>query len=536
MRFLTLVFVAALFAGPAYAQAAPRPPSLADALACERNADPAACLLRAGATGWTGFGANGSDVMRAIVILGLDRGRAAIAFGRDDRGVIQSGLALGETLRLDQSGAAPEAALAPIAALRALRESGPRSGEQAGYVLLAYSGGYWDEMLIDPSPPLVRLALTRIEEIARADTRYDVAYQRHAAIPILAEAYASNGLAAEGRALVQRWGAETDAFAFWVEINDFAAAERAVRAEDRPHPYMLIEIARGAAETGDNARAIRLAGEVFSLVRTGRMRTALVLDSDKVFLIEVTQILIAAGRADIARGYARSLTRRARPSAHDFGDHLDAAADMLALAGDEAGACALGRRLAASVHARLSPAVSAEDRDEVAAQRGGAAARRLFLCGLTEEAYALGEYGPRDRFLIAHGLNADMAELATLAAALDPPTGTAPIVHAINVDVEHGRADRAVQLAELLWAQSPGGPVQAVQLAASAMRMGLPELMDRFRPRLFEALHLKLAREGRAESASLDEYDREAVFAAALTLLEHDVHRGVRQAQQPLPD
>lgn len=263
MRFQALAFVAALLAGPAHAQTAPLPPRLADALACEHSVDPAACLLRAGATGWTGFGANANDAMLAILILGLDRGRDAIAFGRDERGIIQPGLALGETLRLDQSGAAPEVALAPIAALLALRDSGPRSGEQAGYVLLSYSGGYWDEMLIDPSPPLVRLALTRIEEIVRADTRYDVAYQRRAVIPLLAEAYASNGLGAEGRALVQRWSAETDAFAFWVEINDFTAAERAARARRRPHPYMLLTIARGAVETGDNARAIRLAGEVF---------------------------------------------------------------------------------------------------------------------------------------------------------------------------------------------------------------------------------------------------------------------------------
>lgn len=489
-------FVSVLAWGVAWAQTPA--PTLADALACERADDPPVCLMRAGAAGLSNPADEDFQMLSAAMLLGFDRGPDALALGPDESGWFAVWRAVGETLRRSAGGATPIDALAPIAALGG-------EHERDGYRLLTYRADDWARRLPAPREATTRLALTRLEAAADEDD-----------IPAIAMAYARNGLAADGRTLLRAWRAEDRVILFWLDVNDFAAAERAARARDVHLQERLSWVAWGALNAGERVRAVRLAREAFAVTPgSGRINLTANISAD------VATIMARGGDARGVPRLARSLVRGVTPSDENYGTRIDDAIAMLRIAGAVDEACRLARTQAANVDAGA-------DADEVA-WRAEEAAIRAAECGRLAESRALAVRAPGAAFAIAHALQAPTPDLVRLAASAD----LSDLEDAIRADMRGSVFDRARALLAVMAARDVYG---AFELARREQASGRPELMTDTHGQAFAAMRARLVRDGRAVATPINDDDRMIILQASIALIENEFARGVREAPTVLPD
>lgn len=490
------IFLSALAWGSAWAQTPAA--SLHDALACERAADPAVCLMRAGAASLSDPSDEDFHVLAAAMLLGLDRGPNALALGPEQSGWFAVWRATGESLRRDARGSAPTDVLAPIAAL---------GGEQErdGYRLLTYRANDWTRRLPAPREATTRLALTRLEAAADEDD-----------LPNIAMAYARNGLISDGRTLLRRWRAEDRALLFWLDANDFAAAERAARSRDVHLQERLVWVAWGALNAGERTRAARLARDAFAVTPgSGRINLTENITAD------VATIMTRAGEARGVPRLARSLVRGIAPSHEHYGARIDDAIAMLRIAGAVDEACRLARTQAANVDAGAEA--------EEVEWRAEEAAIRAAECGRIAESQAFAARAPRAAFAIAHAMQAPTADLVRLAAN----AGVGDVEDAIRADMRGAVFDRARALLAVLAARDVYG---AFELARRQQESGRPELMTDMYGQTFAAIRARLVRDGRSEATPLNDDDRMIVLQAATALIGNEFARGVRAAPLRLPD
>lgn len=501
MRGVVFALATALLAVTAAAEAQIAPAQIAtaqvsDALACDRAADPAVCLLRAGATGWTGESPQRLDVMSAVSALGLDEGDGAIRFGADKDGFFRQTRAVRAALLLDATGLAPEPSLAPIAAL-ASAPGQPRGGEDmaAVYTMFAYGpalrddiDGAWRTRLPRPSVAAVRTALARVEAIAAGQTQSTRAEIARNDIAPLAAVYAAVGLPADGRALLRRWNAENQATTYWLRVRNFAAAEKAIRSHDDVRAQALLWLAGAAAEAGDDARAARLARETLDRFVRGTSARIIVSDDHQELARAAARIMVASGRTTQVRHYARALATDFSPTKAVYGSHMDYAIDMLGIAGDRAGVCALTARFRNAVDAPVQDLDGEDLADEKAARAATAtAAARYCQTGETNDT-----------------------------------TSAADIASSIDADAKAGQIDRAVARLVALFSKEP---FFAVSMAES-VEANRDALLNGWRAQTGDALRTALLRRTRTTDEALTDDDSDYVFAAALSILDHDMARG----------
>lgn len=455
-----------------------QPATIGEALACEQSPEPSLCLLRAGARAWDGSSIQTSGVMAALV-------RQGVAFDGDLASEESFAIvrAAAEAWRREAAGESAEAVLAPIAAL-------DEQYQQRGYRWYAsprdtfiYPDRTW--RFAAAREDVVRLALARWGALI-GDDDSDLA--------ALAHAYASHGYVAEGRALVARIGRGRDRIYFYVAARDFAAAERALRADgDDANPLALLNLAAQAAKAGDRRRARRLALEVLDDWVRG-VSAEVIVSYDRVVLAGMAgAVLREAGESARARQYADALMRVA-PAEPLFASHAAYALTLKREAGDAAGACALARRLRDQDFA-----------DEAGVRR--AIAVELARCGDHDAARAFAaRHALRDFWLDFYlGAPLDEREL--------PYAGG--LMQAAEDEAAAGRSARAIEVLRVLFLGRPF-------LAASTLeriRSDSPAINAAWADgAAFAALRTRLSQRGRALDAPLDDQDRDAVLAAGLSL------------------
>jgi hypothetical protein len=466
-----------------------RPSTLGEVLACENDVSPAACLFRAGARGWEGDSLFAPNVMAAIIRLGLDD--AGLRLGDDEARTFAQMRAVAEAGRRDALGLAAEQVLAPIAALP--------EGQFGLYVEFAaapeavrYLDRVWGARA--SSAEVARLALQRAEALAERD------YDRSR----VALAYASRGMIDEGRAVVQRLGDENLSLSFWIEAEDFEAAEHALRAREDPHPVAMMTLASAAAEAGDRERALRLARELLDTWVRGQSSEA-AIRFNPIGLAEMAGGVFAlSGDVAAARRYADELMQGQAQDGELFSAHAYYAMAILLAAGDEAGACAVARTLADGAGTAVA-GMTAEGAARERAARAKAAATTLARCGETERANALAaSYGVDDFWLdyyLGRPLDAD-----------DHPYAGG-LMQAAQRDIAAGRRERAGEVLRVLFVAKP------FLMPEMLAELGDPETTAAWRGGgAFAALRERLLRQGRSASTALHHDDRKYVFAAALSL------------------
>lgn len=490
------LIAAVMAVGMFAANAAAQPATIGEALACESASNQPACLLRAGARGWSGDTDHSAAVMTAILHFRLDD--PSLGLGPDRYRTFAAVRALAEAVRLEAAGESPSRVLAPIARL-------PRDEREDAYRLFAYGPGSF-VLPLDVWRPrttneeTIRMVLRTLEldrsGLSRADIRS------------LASAYASHSMVDEGRSLLRRHNAEDDATAFWYTTGDFAAAERAMRADGDVHPVTLIYVASAAAEAGDHARSARLAMELLDTFVRGHGSRLIVAHDPTKLAESAARILSASGQAEQARGYALALMDGQTPDGALFGSHAGYAIAILTAIGDFQGACSVARTLAAGIDTPLSDGAAGNVADEPAI-RAREAAVALARCGDGDAARAIAaRHGVQDFWLTFY--------LGDSFAGMAPPN-VGGLGDTIENELAAGRNERASQLMQVLFESSPAyatgimhgdEPWNAVLL--QAWRNG----------GAFAALHEALLRENRIESEVLTDQDREYVFAAALMLAD----------------
>lgn len=325
------------------------PPEIAEPPApplssCANADDAALCLLRLGMLDPTGY-----DQPEYGVYLELPDPaeippiRAALAFGLEipetEGGRVAVERALMEALRLDAAGAAPEAALASIAALQ---DSDRPSMEPGGAEFRAYIElAAWISPFAAnrPSPALARLALQRAEQIALDDPQIEA---QPYLIATIANAYGFAGLSEEGLAFVRRsnrasepgvimlTGALDAAEAAALSMQTTGCAS-AARAEE------LSVIAFSAQLQGDAAREIRLLNAVLD-----EALTALAVCPSARIAFPALSRLAQLDNAEAARRAARRL----EPFSGHW-DALQAQRDVYEALKDDAQICRIANEQAA---------------------------------------------------------------------------------------------------------------------------------------------------------------------------------------------
>lgn len=491
MRSLSLALAAfALTAPCAMAQAA----SIADALACERQASPGECLIRAGAHGWGGDDMYAEAVIAVIVSTGMDEGSLAIA--ENEYSLLPRARAMAEAARREAAGAPLEDVLAPIAALSEDIED--RGDVYIDFAIQAehfpWPQNAW--RFRAASEPIRRLALRRAQGLLRSDDESGWAR--------LALAYAHAGLEGEARAAARRVERRELLISVWIALGDLSAAERALRANENPHPIATLTIANAAIDTGDAARARRLALEVLDGWVRGR-NNRIIITFNRVALADMAGAVLAAnGDNERLRLYAAELMEGRTPSDALYGSHAEYAMTLLEAAGDDGGACTIARNLAAAIETPV-----AEDPEEERRARALHASVALARCGEHDAARALAaRYGVEDFWLTYH-----------LGEPLDPndPPYAGGLMNTIERDAETGRLPRANEALHVLFVRSPN-------LAAATLydaRQDRPELLAAWRSGgAFAALRARMLGPNRTLTDPLNDQDRDAIFAAALSLLD----------------
>lgn len=472
----------ALLGAPALAQ----PPTIGAALACEHDGAPAQCLLRAGARGWDGGAMGAFAVMNVLIGAGLDDD--ALGLGEDEHGAFAQSRALGEAARREAAGLRAEAVLAPIAAL-------PGDQQERAYRWFVSPGDsfiYPDRVwrFAATTRPVQRLALQRWAALADGESDWAA----------VAQAYAAHGYVREGRALLPRIERASRRTPFYLAARDFAGAERTLRADgDDPSPMSLFMLAAHAAEAGDRRRARRLGLELLDDWVRGRS-AEFVIVHNRVALAEMAgAVLDAAGERARASAYAHALVQGLSPGDALYGSHALYALALLRAGGDEAGACALANALSA----RLDPA------SDVADALANAVTLELARCGAGDAARALAARAGVEDFWLGYYLGEPLDENEL------PYTGA--LMDAVESDAAAGRMARAGEVLHLLFVRQPN-LAGAVLADVGAEH---PELLAHWRAGgAFAALRARLMQAGRTPEDALNGDAREAVFTAALSLLD----------------
>ena len=493
------VFAASLIvcAGVAWAQpGAADPSTIGDALACEAEAAPELCLLRVGARDWDGDSAEGLAVASAMLRLSLPGPNPANASSD-----WAQARALIEAVRLEAAGASAEAVLAPIAALE------PALVEQT-YILFGSGPGAFAGVLDLWRPraareDVVRLIAARLEAMFASD---DPERIRRDEIPRVAVIYAGHGMIDDGRALLQRWQAEGEALAFWTEIGDFAAADRALRRNGDPHSLGLLALANAAVEAGDRATGTRLALELLE-TRIRGTNARIIIGEDKVALTRMAAaVLQDAGESERARTFALSLLQGVAPEHPMFGVDAEYALAVLETIGDHEIACDVADRLVSGADAEIVGEIMLE-RDQEARARARAAALAFARCGRLDDARGLAaRYGIRD-FWLAY----------LMGEPLDPHAlpDIGALAQAIERDVTAERLDTASAMMGMMFERAGFFTAKLMQ----DWRVERPAVFSVWRDGgAFRALRSVLRRSGRDDDDTLSTEERGHVFAAALSL------------------
>jgi len=415
--------------------------------------------------------------MTALIHFDLDDDAT---LGGDEGGIFAETRAMAEAARLDAAGRPAAEALAPIAALDDASDAYRRFVSTSDTFI--YPDKIW--RFQPATPAVIRLALQRAQAEARA--RDD-----ESELITLATLYAAHGFEDEGRRLIRRARLQRQAIGFWIEVGDFAAAERAIRARgDPPNPMALFNAAGAAIEAGDNAFATRVALEVLDTMVRGHADEVIVVYNRVALAGIAARTLMLAGQDERAARYAQDLASAYAPDDALYGAHMLYALTMLRESDNESAVCALARQAVA--HAEIIGA------REIAVE--------LARCGDAEAARALAtRHGVGDFWLGYYSGD-------PLDANDMPYTGG--MLRAIEADAAAGRHARAAELLHILFVRQP-------YLAAYMINnLENPEIAEAWRTRgVFGALRARLVTQGRDPSAALSGDDLDAVFAAAFTLL-----------------
>lgn len=469
------VFAVAVAAGLAALPAAAQSPTIGEALACETAPDPGLCLFRSAGANWSGGDSFPYAVTTALIQLGLED-----QFGEDEHGIIAETRAMAEAARREAAGERPERVLTPLQRLS------ERERAYRWFVSTPDTFAYPDKVwrYRARSPEVIRLALLRWAAAASDDRTRSV----------VATMYAAHGFETEARALNARLAPEEVMSAFWIEVGDFAAAERVTLAErDPPNPVALLIVAAEAAEAGDNATATRIAVEVLnSWVREHSAEIVVVYDSVAIAQM-AGSVLDAAGERARASQYANDLMALHQPGDELYEAHVQYALGILRSAGDVEGVCRLARELAQHSDVVRPREVVVE----------------LALCGDADAARVVAARYSVEDFWLAYALGEPLG--------LDDPPYVGGMIDAIEKDAARGDYARAGEMLHILFVRHPS-------LAASTinrLRADHPQLLATWRSGgAFAALRARLlAQEGTAE-AQMRYRDRDAVFAAAFTLVD----------------
>lgn len=470
-----LVFAAAVAAGLAALPAAAQTPTIAETLACETAPDPGLCLFRSAGANWNGGDSFPYAVTTAMIQLGLED-----LFGEDEHGIIADTRAMAEAARREAAGERPERVLAP------LQRANDREQVYRWFVSTPETFIYPDTdwRYRARSPDVIRLALRRWAQAASRDrTRSAVATM-----------YAAHGLEAEGRALNARLAPEEVMSAFWIEVGDFAAAEQVTRTERDPaNPVALLIVASYAAEAGDNATATRIALDVLDTwVR--EHSTEIIVVYDKVGLAQMAAgVLDAAGERARASQYANDLVAAHQPGDELYEAHVQYALAILRNAGDVDGVCRLARELA-----QHSDVVRPREVAVELAQCGDAGAARAIATRYAVEDFWL-------NYALGEPLNVNDAPYA------------GGMADAIETDAAAGNYTRAGEMLHILFVRNPAMAAGTI----NRLRADHPQLLEAWRNGgAFAALRARLLTQEGPADTNMRYRERDAVFAAAFTLVD----------------